>query len=89
MSTDETRFARIEARLDALESKRPGRKALPIVVSQEGICGIDPERDSETCPNASLWRRQKGCLGTACVREATQYYETYRKTGKVGKAKRT
>ena len=72
-------FARLEARVEALEAKRPGRKALPIVVKQDGVCGVDPERDSATCPNASLWRRQKGCLGTACVREAAEYFDNYRK----------
>jgi hypothetical protein len=77
--TDDTRLARLEARVDALERKRPGRKGLPILVSEEGVCGVDPERDSETCGDASLWRRQRGCLGKACVREAAEYYTEYRK----------
>jgi hypothetical protein len=79
--TDDTRLARLEARVDALEAARPGRKGKPIIVSAEGVCGIDPERDSATCPDASLWRRQRGCKGTACVREATEYYDNYRKKG--------
>lgn len=77
MSND-IRLARIEARLDALEAERPGRKGLPIVVSEEGVCGIDPERDSASCPNASLWRKQKGCQGTACLEKAAAYFSSYR-----------
>lgn len=75
----EARLLRIEARLDALEGHRPGRKALPIVVSKEGVCGVDPDRDSATCPNASMWRRQKGCLGTACAAQATAYWTKRRR----------
>ena len=74
-SKEEARLLRIEARLDALEGHRPGRKGLSIIVKQEGVCGVDPERDSATCPNASLWRRQKGCLGTACVEQANAYWK--------------
>jgi len=75
----EARLARIEARLDALEGQRPGRKAKPVIVSEEGVCGIDPDRNSAVCKDASLWRRQKGCQGTACVRVASEYYGERRK----------
>ena len=72
-------FARLEARVEALEAKRPGRKGLPILAREEGVCGVDPERDSSSCPDASLWRRQKGCLGTGCVQAAAEYFDNYRK----------
>ena len=74
----ETRLASLEARVESLEAHRPGRKALPIVISQEGVCGVDPESDSASCPHASLWRRQKGCQGTSCVNVAAEYYADYR-----------
>lgn len=78
----EVRVARLEARLDTLEAGRPGRKPKPIVVSEEHVCGIDPERDSETCPDASLYRHQKGCKGDRCVAINAEYYEKYRKVAK-------
>ena len=78
MTDAETRIARLEARVEALERTRPGRKGLPILVSEEGVCGVDPKRDSQNCPNASLWRRQKGCLGTACVRASAEYFRKRR-----------
>lgn len=78
MTNIETRLASLEARVESLESERPGRKALPILVSAEGVCGVDPESDSASCPHASLWRRQKGCKGTSCVQTATEYYADYR-----------
>jgi hypothetical protein len=84
MSDDQllnTRMMQLEARVDALEKGRPGRKRKPIVVSQEGVCGVDPTRDSTTCPDASLYRRQKGCLGTKCVRLTQEYYSERRKSG--------
>ena len=80
MSNVETRLARLEAKVATLESKRPGRKALPIVVSQEGVCGVDPDIDSSVCPHASLYRRQKGCKGTACVQLSQEYYGARRKS---------
>jgi hypothetical protein len=78
MTKDAAWRASVEARLDALEGVRPGRKAKHVLVSEEGVCGIDPERDSATCPDASMWRRQKGCLGTACVNQATAYWKERR-----------
>lgn len=75
----EARFASLEARIETLEKERPGRKPLPIVVSEEHVCGIDPERDSTTCPDASLYRRQKGCKGDRCVAISKNYYDNRRK----------
>jgi hypothetical protein len=77
-SAMEARFASLEARVATLEGGRPGRKPKPIVVSEEHICGIDPERDSATCPDASLYRHQKGCKGDKCVKITTSYYDSYR-----------
>ena len=74
----ESRVASLEGRVAALEGERPGRKALPIVVSERGVCGVDPESDSTTCPHASLYRRRKGCLGVGCTEKSSAYYEDYR-----------
>lgn len=57
----------------------PGRKAKPIICKEQGVCGIDPERDSASCPDASIYRRQLGCLGTACVGLSTSYFREYRR----------
>lgn len=79
MSTDlETRIATLEAKVEALEGGRSGRRPLPIIVSIDGVCGADPSIDSSTCPHASLYRRQKGCKGEACKRESSEYYANYR-----------
>ena len=72
------RMQRLEERVEALEKGRSGRKGKPILVSVEGYCGVDPERDSTTCPDASIYRRQKGCLGTACKQKSAEYYAGYR-----------
>ena len=77
MST-EARVSALERRVAALEEGRPGRKARPLLVSAEGICGIDPSSDSEVCPFASLYRRNQGCQGDACKRVAAAYYKTRR-----------
>jgi hypothetical protein len=84
MSDDtEARLTALEARVTDLETRRKGgRPRKPIVVSAEGVCGVDPERDSSTCPDASIYRRQKGCLGTACTAIASEYYATYRNKDK-------
>jgi hypothetical protein len=74
----ETRLASLEARVEYLEGNRSGRRPLPIIVSVDGICGAEPDIDSSTCPHASLYRRQKGCKGLACKREASEYYTKYR-----------
>lgn len=68
----------LEQRVELLERSRPGRKAKPIVVSERGVCGVDPDRDSSDCPDASLYRRNKGCLGTSCQRISDAYYAARR-----------
>jgi len=78
----EQRVARLESLVEELRGQRPGRKGKPILVSVEGVCGVDPDSDSASCPHASLHRRQKGCKGTACVQAASEYYANYRKKGK-------
>lgn len=78
----------LEERVASLEGERPGRKALPILVSEMGVCGVDPESDSTTCPHASLYRRRKGCFGVSCTAKATEYYEDYRSRPVAVKRKR-
>lgn len=72
------RVEALEERVAALEGERPGRKVLPTVATDDHVCGVDPERDSTTCPDGSLYRRRKGCRGDACVQAANEYYEQYR-----------
>jgi hypothetical protein len=67
-------ISNLQTRVETLEKERPGRKPKPIVVSVAHICGVDPDRDSTTCPDASLYRRQKGCQGDACVSISQAYY---------------
>ena len=78
----QARLISLEERVATLEGGRPGRKPLPIVVSESGVCGIDPDRDSATCPDASLYRHQKGCKGDKCVKITTDYYDRYRREQK-------
>jgi hypothetical protein len=78
MSDVETRLATLEAKVALLEKGRSGRKAMPILCSVEGICGVEPAIDSSTCPYASLYRRQQGCLGEGCKRKSSEYYTNYR-----------
>lgn len=73
------RVKKLEQRVEALEKGRSGRRGKPILVSEEAVCGVDPERDSTTCPDASIYRRQKGCLGTACKQKSAEYYAEYRR----------
>jgi hypothetical protein len=75
----QSRVEALEERVAALEGERPGRKPLPILVSADGVCGVDPERNAALCPDASLYRRRKGCLGTACQQASIDYYDNYRK----------
>ena len=79
MSTEDLRelVLSLEERVQFLEGKRPGRKPKPIVVSQEGVCGVDPKRDSDSCPDASVYRYQKGCRGLGCERKNSDYYDEY------------
>lgn len=75
----EQRVTALEQRVKLLESERPGRKLTPIVVSEAGVCGIDPKRNSATCGDANVYRYQKGCRGTACTQIYEDYYRSYRK----------
>lgn len=72
------RVVALEQQVASLMGGRPGRKALPIVVTEEGVCGIDPDSDSTVCPHASLYRHQKGCEGSACVLKSSTYYKDYK-----------
>jgi hypothetical protein len=75
----EARLASLETRVAALEgAAHPGRRRFPVIVSEEGVCGVDPDSDPTTCPHASLYRRRKGCLGEGCMAKASAYYEGYR-----------
>ena len=74
----EARIKRLEAQVDQLNSSRPGRKRMPIVVSHKDVCGVAPNTDSAGCPYASVYRRQQGCLGKACMAESSNYYKEYR-----------
>jgi hypothetical protein len=69
----------IERVYELEQRKKGGRKSKQILVSAEGVCGVDPERDSSTCPDAGVYRRQQGCLGAACKAKASEYYANYRK----------
>jgi len=72
----EARLASLEARVKQLETVRKGgRPSKKITVKAEGVCGLDPERDSSTCPDASLYRRRQGCGGVACARASSEYYK--------------
>jgi hypothetical protein len=75
----ERRYAAMEQRVSTLEGKRPGRKAKPVIVSEEHVCGVEPGRDSATCPDASLYRRHQKCKGDRCVQIADEYYNARRK----------
>lgn len=74
----EDRISALEKRVEFLEKERPGRRMRPNVTSQTGVCGIVPERDSATCPDASIYRYQQGCRGESCVKIHKDYYADYR-----------
>lgn len=78
MDDVQMRLASLERRVETLEGRRPGRRALPILVSEPHVCGVDPSSDSTKCPYASLYRHQKGCKGDHCVRVSQIYYENRR-----------
>lgn len=75
----DARLASMEARIATLEElqkpRRGGRPGKKLVVQAEGVCGLDPDRDSSTCPDASLYRRRQGCGGIACARASSDYYK--------------
>jgi hypothetical protein len=76
MPSVETRLAALEARVTQLETVRKGgRPSKKILVKAVDVCGLDPERDSRTCPDASLYRRRQGCAGVACMQASSEYYK--------------
>lgn len=74
----EQKVERLEQQVEFLEKKRPGRRLQPIVVTESGVCGLDPSCDSKTCKKSSIYRYQQGCLGDACVTANREYYAEYR-----------
>jgi hypothetical protein len=73
----------LNKRVESLEASRPGRKAKPLIaLRQDGVCAVSPDIDSSECPNASIFRYQQGCHGTACKARQHNAYER-RKQGKV------
>ena len=80
--------AALRQEVDALKASRPGRKAKPMVALREhDVCAIDPERDSHTCPDASIFRYQMGCHGQACRQKQHESY-VRRKARKVAATKK-
>jgi len=74
--TLEQRVKALEDQVKTLNLERPGRKAKPmLVLRQKGVCAIDPERNSATCPDSSIFRYQNGCHGTACMQEQQNAYQ--------------
>lgn len=71
--------ADLRDRVTKIEESRPGRKGTPVVVSEKGVCGLDPSCDSDTCERASVYRWQKGCRGNACAKKNSEYYSEYRR----------
>jgi len=66
----------LQARVTSLESERPGRKPKPLLAyKQRDVCGLDPSRDSSTCPDSSIYRYQSGCWGAACRLRQHEAYE--------------
>jgi hypothetical protein len=72
------RMTALEKRIALLEKERPGRKMKPNIVSEPGVCGINPDTDSSSCADASIYRYQQGCQGTKCVQINRDYYAQYR-----------
>ena len=74
----EQRVVALETKVELLEKERPGRRVKPNVISQEGVCGLDPTRNSAECTDASIYRYQQGCRGDCCDTINTTYYKKYR-----------
>lgn len=83
--TLEERVTNLEQAVAHLMRERPGRKPVPVLVSEYGVCGLDPSCNSSECTNASLYRRQKGCLGDACRTKSASYYQEYRAKERMNK----
>jgi hypothetical protein len=81
-STLEKRVTELEQQLAVLQKSRPGRKTKPIIVSEAGVCGINPDIDSALCDDASIYRYQSGCRGIACAQRNRNYYADYRQKNK-------
>ena len=78
----------LKVRVKSLESERPGRKPLPLVVfKQRDVCSIEPDSNSAVCPYASVYRYQHGCHGILCREKQHDAYER-RKATRVPKAKK-
>lgn len=74
----EERVAALEEQVAFLQKERPGRKMKPNLTSQPGVCGVNPEGDSTTCSDASIYRYQQGCRGVRCDQINRDYYAGYR-----------
>ena len=73
----------LKSRTELLEQRnRAGRKPKPLLSTDAGTCGIDPESDDKACPNASVYRYQQGCRGASCVDVNQTYYAQYREKRK-------
>jgi cell division septum initiation protein DivIVA len=75
----------LSERVDALEHRR-STKATPVLVKEVGVCGLNPEINSGACPNATVYRHQQGCMGTACTEVNRKYYAEYRAKKRSGQA---
>jgi hypothetical protein len=73
-------------RVESLEKERPGRRMRPLLASDPGVCGLDPENSSDTCEGASIYRYQQGCRGDACVKVNREYYAEYRRKNRAASA---
>jgi len=68
-------------RIEALEASRPGRKAKPLIaLRQDGVCAVNPEIDSTSCEDSSIFRYQQGCHGDACKAKQHAAYERRKQT---------
>lgn len=72
-------------RIARLEGKSRREAKVPLV-KETGVCGLNPEIDSAVCPNATVYRHQQGCMGTACTEVNRRYYAEYRAKRRSGQA---
>ncbi len=81
----ERRLSDLETEVSLLKRNKPGRRAKTLSnLKQPGVCAIDSDIDSATCPDANVYRHQQGCRGTACVRVNAEYYDDYRAKARNG-----